>query len=591
MRSHLPSAAYTSQETFLREQEIFRQSWQFAAFTRQLAKHNDFITREIGGRSVVVQNFHGEWRAFQNVCSHRFSRIQTAPCGNRALQCPYHGWTYNAEGLPAGIPKRPRFDNLTPEVCQTLRLKPWRIETCGGLVFITENLEGPSLRETLGETWEKVAAASSAFGELLDTNEIDIDANWKVLVENTLESYHVNFVHEDTFRRLGTSDGEFQWQGPHSSWTTSLAPDLVKGMARPLRALSSRPFAIEGYHHQLLFPNVTLATTFGTTFSLQVFKPLTVSRTRFTSYVFATVLDQPTGSQTAILNSLSMSAVDFNRRVFEEDRVVCEQVQQGASQVDLLGMLSDEEARVGHFQQAYLAQFSSAVPYARRAVIVGAGDFGRELYGWLQEDAVERGEPREIVFANDLTDALDPFPDLQGKLISTITDYQPRPTDDVFIAIGKPESKLRIAEMLAARGARFGTFIHWTANVERTATLGQGVVICPRAVVSCRARVGDHVCLNIAASVGHDAVIGAGTTFSAHADVTGHAVLGTGVFLGSHAVVLPKVKVGEFATVAAGSVALRNVPARSTVIGVPAKRFDMTVTATPSEAPDKTADV
>jgi sugar O-acyltransferase (sialic acid O-acetyltransferase NeuD family) len=270
-----------------------------------------------------------------------------------------------------------------------------------------------------------------------------------------------------------------------------------------------------------------------------------------------------------------MSAVDFNRQVFEEDRVVCEHVQRGSSETDQQGMLSDEEARVGGFQRAYMEWFGDAVPYARRAVIMGAGDFGREVYGWLQDEAEHRGRPRDIVFANDDLTALDDFPELKSRLISTITDYQPLPTDDVFIAISKPASKLKLAESLRGRGAKFGTFIHRTALVEKSAELGEGCIICPKVVVSCRAKLGDFVSLNIASSVGHDARLGTATTLSAHADVTGHAVLGTGVFMGSHAVVLPKVKVGDYATIAAGSVAIRNVQPEKTVIGVPAKRLDM----------------
>ncbi|OYW21143.1 MAG: hypothetical protein B7Z52_01275 [Burkholderiales bacterium 12-64-5] len=415
---------------------------------------------------------------------------------------------------------------------------------------------------------------TSALGELVDTNEILIDANWKILVENTLESYHVNFVHEDTFRRLGAADGEFGWQGLHSSWTTSVSADLLKGMARPLKSLSSRPFQIDGYFHQLVFPNVTLATTFGTTFGVQHFEPLTPTTSRFTSYVFATKLPNATPLQHTILKALATSAVEFNRQVFEEDRIVCEYVQQGSMETDRQGMLSDEEARVGAFQVACLWQLSPEKPIQVRAVIVGAGDFARELFGWLNDEWRHRGIAGSIVFVDDDAMAFADFPNLQPQLISSIGAYQPAVDDQVFLAIGDPQIKLRIARELEQRGATFGTFVHRSAVVERTAKLGRGCVVCPTAVVSCNAEVGDFVSLNIASTVGHDSQLGDGTTLSAHADVTGHVRLGTGVFLGSHASVLPRVKVGDFARIGAGSVAMRNVRAGDTVMGVPAKRLD-----------------
>lgn len=574
MQSRLPSFAYCKESLFDHEMAAFRQIWQFAGFTQQLQNHNDFVVRDVGSRSVVVQNFQGELRAFQNVCSHRFSRIQTAACGNRALQCPYHGWTYNADGFPAGIPKRPRFDDLTPDTCEKLKLSAWRVETCGGLVFVTENSTAPPLAEFLGDAFDTVSRMTSSLGELVDTNEMIIDANWKILVENTLESYHVNFVHEETFRRLGTANGEFGWQGCHSSWTTAVSPDVVKSLARPMKVLQNRPFSVDGYFHQLVFPNLTLATTFGTSFGIQHFEPVSATSSRFTSYVFATALSEPTPTQKAILGTLAMSAVDFNRRVFEEDRIVCEQVQLGSTEANREGLLSDEEARVGAFQDAYLDVFAPSVLSSRRDVIVGAGDFARELFGWLNDEWANQGIPRNIVFVDDDPHALASCPDLQDRYLTSIQDYRPAAGDRVFIAIGDPSTKLRLAKELEERGTEFGNFLHRSAVVEQTARLGRGCVVCPTAVVSCRAELGDFVTLNIASTVGHDARVGAGTTLSAHADITGHVVVGTGVFLGSHASILPRVKVGDFARIGAGSVVMRTVRAGDTMIGVPAKRLE-----------------
>ena len=73
-----------------------------------------------------------------------------------------------------------------------------------------------------------------------------------------------------------------------------------------------------------------------------------------------------------------------------------------------------------------------------------------------------------------------------------------------------------------------------------------------------------------------DEVVGGdGCTLSPHCDLTGRVQLGKGVFLGTHAVVLPGGRVGEFATVGAGSVVLQKVRPHTTVIGVPAKLLCM----------------
>ena len=56
---------------------VFKPSWLCLGFVDDLKSDRDFITAQIGPHSIVVQNFGGELKAFRNVCSHRFSRIQT----------------------------------------------------------------------------------------------------------------------------------------------------------------------------------------------------------------------------------------------------------------------------------------------------------------------------------------------------------------------------------------------------------------------------------------------------------------------------------------------------------------------------------
>lgn len=362
MQTLVPPKDYFARETFDREQaRIFRRGWQFAGFRRDLANHRDFVTRDVGGTSVVVQNFQGQLRAYQNVCSHRFNRIQTACKGNRALQCGYHGWLYDSEGIPTGIPKKPRFDDLTPEKIQELRLKPWRVEFCGELVFVTEDMSAPNLSDYLGTASATVAHLSSACGRLIDENVMTIRANWKVLVENTLESYHVGFVHPETFSRLQTADGEFAWQPPHSSWATPVGQKLASRMERILKVFAERPVQIAGYLHQLIFPNLTLATTEGMSFSIQLFEPIDPDQTRFTSYVFETTLpEKAVAAGSEVIAALNKSVCDFNRSVFNEDKIVCEQVQVGSRLTSQPGQLSDEELRVYEFQKQYLARMEVA---------------------------------------------------------------------------------------------------------------------------------------------------------------------------------------------------------------------------------------
>jgi sugar O-acyltransferase (sialic acid O-acetyltransferase NeuD family) len=205
-----------------------------------------------------------------------------------------------------------------------------------------------------------------------------------------------------------------------------------------------------------------------------------------------------------------------------------------------------------------------------RLVLAGAGGFGREIFSWAHAASEPTGPWRDVVFIDDNPDALAgvTFPAVR---ISSVVDYQPTDDDCVVVTVGVPQVKKRICDLLADRGSRFHTLRHPSAIIGATSEIGEGSIVCPGVVVTANARIGRFVCLNVYATVGHDAVVSEYSTLSGHADVTGGAILEAGVFLGSHAVVAPGVRVGAYALIGAGSVAIRDVEAGATVLGVPGR--------------------
>jgi phenylpropionate dioxygenase-like ring-hydroxylating dioxygenase large terminal subunit len=344
---------YHSPLVFEKEQNhIFENQWVFAGFLFDLQNENDFITTQVGGKSVVVQYIKGELKAFLNVCSHRFSKIQCEAKGNRALVCPYHGWAYDGKGLPLGIPRKPNFGTLTKEKLQKLALEAYHLETCGQLVFVKKQTEQHlSLSEFLGHGYNTLLQTSQAFGKLIDCNEMVVNANWKIVVENTLEAYHINQVHTTTFKPIFGEQKEFNKDNIHTSIQVDLHTDFqkIEGMYQ------SRPYKLDGYFHLYIFPNLTLASSYGSSFSLQHFVPLNANQTSFVSYVFQTKLDdgQLSRKEQIMLNAMNDSIVNFNRTVFEEDKYICEKVQEGVVMTSKLGILSTEEERVLEFHKAY----------------------------------------------------------------------------------------------------------------------------------------------------------------------------------------------------------------------------------------------
>lgn len=156
-------------------------------------------------------------------------------------------------------------------------------------------------------------------------------------------------------------------------------------------------------------------------------------------------------------------------------------------------------------------------------------------------------------------------------LLGDPAHYLPRPGDGLFLAIGIPGIRRRVAADLESRGGRFVTFVHPSALVARSARLGAGTLVCPLAVVSDRVVTGRCTLINYHASLGHDSATGAYCVLSPNAALGGHAVLGEDVFLGLSASVGPGRRVGDRSKVAANSVALSDVPPDRLLLGVPGR--------------------
>ena len=208
----------------------------------------------------------------------------------------------------------------------------------------------------------------------------------------------------------------------------------------------------------------------------------------------------------------------------------------------------------------------------KRLLIIGAGGFGRELLGWALAIPAEARDWEVAGFLDANPAALGAFP-CEYSVIGDPATYLPGAGDLFVPAVGDPATKLRLCRDITARGGHFATVIHPSVTIGPSCRLGAGCVLCPGTILCTNVTLGDFVVMNTHSGAGHDAVLGDGCTLSSHVDITGAARLGEGVFLGSHASVLPRVTIGDFAVVGAGSVVLRNVPPRATVMGVPAKQI------------------
>ncbi|MFK8050172.1 MAG: SRPBCC family protein [Halioglobus sp.] len=176
-------------------ENIWTRTWLFAGLVSDLEESGDYFVYELARESIVVMRSDtGELSAFYNVCQHRGNRIFANESGSVAeIACPYHGWRYTTEGTLNYVPDRERFaQDITPEEHS---LKPVRLETWSGLVWINMDLNAAPLEKFLGSLVKDLAPYQIENKVLTNHQTVSIEANWKTIRDNFLEQYHVDFIH------------------------------------------------------------------------------------------------------------------------------------------------------------------------------------------------------------------------------------------------------------------------------------------------------------------------------------------------------------------------------------------------------------
>jgi sugar O-acyltransferase (sialic acid O-acetyltransferase NeuD family) len=205
----------------------------------------------------------------------------------------------------------------------------------------------------------------------------------------------------------------------------------------------------------------------------------------------------------------------------------------------------------------------------RDLIIIGAGEFGREVYTWACQ-AIDKGAPWNFKgFLDDDPRVLQGF-DYDAGVLDSVERYQPQPNDVFLCAIGKPAVKKKCCNHILGKGGDFTTLIHPTALVGPRVKVGVGSIICPFTQLSCEITLGRFVTFGTLSSSAHDTAIGDWCEISGHCGINGRAVLEEGVFLGSHVAILPGVRIRAYAYVGAGSIVLKRVKPGVKVFGNPA---------------------
>ena len=227
----IPKQRYYDAEFFELERErLWPRVWQMACRLEEIPQPHDAVEYEILDQSVVVlRTADMGVRAFQNACRHRGVKLVDgrAVCA-AGFVCPFHGWSYGADGANTGVPRRKTFAPHNLEAGD-LDLVPVRCEVWGGCAWINFDAGAPPLRDCL----EPAATMLDAWRvESLRTEwwyACRLPVNWKLAVEAFVEAYHVVQTHPQLVipTRYGRRDD-----------TAFDAREFVESDIRYLRAMS-----------------------------------------------------------------------------------------------------------------------------------------------------------------------------------------------------------------------------------------------------------------------------------------------------------------------------------------------------------------
>jgi len=198
---------YTDPAIFEEEiDKIFSRGWVYVGHASEIPRPGDFRVTDIGRQSVImVRADDGQVQLLMNRCAHRANAVCQVERGNaKMFRCAYHGWTYRNNGDLAGITYHDRYDALFREEDHGLRKVP-RVGIYRGFVFGSLNSIGSTLDNHLVP---RVKEQIDLFVDLSPEGELDVTAgvhkygyraNWKFQIENSMDGYHGNFVHQSFF--------------------------------------------------------------------------------------------------------------------------------------------------------------------------------------------------------------------------------------------------------------------------------------------------------------------------------------------------------------------------------------------------------
>ena len=333
----LPNEAYTSSAFLeLERDRLFAPTWTCIGQACKLPAPGDARPVEfIGQPLLMVRGEDDAVRVFHNVCSHRGNQLVRESCNvAKLIRCPYHAWTYRLNGTLCGTPHiggPGRHDNETFDRSAN-GLKEIRSAVWMDLVFINLSGDAPPFEEHIAPldlhvqklaTMDQYARMRPAASH--GSFELEFSGNWKLVIENNLESYHLPFIHPDLSARSTLEDHYHFYGGDlFAGQGSNKYQPIVGGNAAAFARFEDWPEQVSEY--PTAFPNIFLGVHCDQFWTIVLF-PLSPDRTleHWQIYYVGDTAANP------MLDEARAKTMEGWRNIFLEDMGVVEGMQRGRS--------------------------------------------------------------------------------------------------------------------------------------------------------------------------------------------------------------------------------------------------------------------
>jgi len=315
----LPAKSYTDEDFWKKEcNTVLSNGWLFVGFAHEFRKPGDVIPLFIANKPILlVKNNNNEITAFHNVCSHRCLKLVDEKKNvGKIIRCPYHSWSYDLEGKLKAAPHIGGTNQHNPKGFNFLDhgLKSIRIHIWHDWIFI--NFNGKAKKFTkyakpLINKFNDVDLSKLKYAATLDFGKIN--TNWKFLIENFIEPYHVQFVHKSTTNQplkdhYTVVDGICYGSGV----------DVKEEDTKNSKALSVTS------RYLSLFPNFIIGTYFPNQVGVYLNVPISSGITSQKRIIYTTDGKNMGKEEVDMIKNIWWS-------VHKEDHEMCERLQEGRS--------------------------------------------------------------------------------------------------------------------------------------------------------------------------------------------------------------------------------------------------------------------